>query len=73
MRSPWGNDTVTHANRWQIVELAAQHRVPAIYATREFVDAGGFMAYSVSYADLYRRAAAYVDKIKGCQAGRSSG
>jgi len=37
--------------------------MPAIYATREFVDAGGFMAYSVSYADLYRRAAAYVDKI----------
>ena len=43
-----GNDTVTHANRLQIVELAAQHRVAAIYATREFVDAGGFMAYSVS-------------------------
>jgi len=58
-----GNDTVTHANRRQIVELAAQHRMPAIYATREFVDAGGFMAYSVSYADLYPRAAAYVDKI----------
>jgi len=34
-----GNDTVTHANRRQIVELAAQHRMPAIYATREFVDA----------------------------------
>jgi putative ABC transport system substrate-binding protein len=65
-----GNDTVTHANRWQIVALAAQHRMPAIYATREFVDAGGFMAYSVSYADLYRRAAAYVDKIfKGAKAG----
>jgi putative tryptophan/tyrosine transport system substrate-binding protein len=58
-----GNDTVTHANRSQIVELAAQHRVPAVYATREFVDAGGFMAYSVSYADLYRRAAGYMDKI----------
>jgi len=58
-----GNDTVTHANRSQIVELAAQHRLPAVYATREFVDAGGFMAYSVSYADLYRRATAYVDKI----------
>jgi putative tryptophan/tyrosine transport system substrate-binding protein len=58
-----GNDTVTHANRSQIVELAAQHRLPAVYATREFVDAGGFMAYSVSYADLYRRAATYVDKI----------
>jgi putative ABC transport system substrate-binding protein len=65
-----GNDTVTHANRWQIVALAAQHRMPAIYATREFVDALGFMAYSVSYADLYRRAAAYVDKIfKGAKAG----
>jgi putative ABC transport system substrate-binding protein len=64
-----GNDTVTHANRSQIVELAAQHRLPAVYATREFVDAGGFMAYSVSYADLYRRAATYVDKIfKGIKA-----
>jgi putative ABC transport system substrate-binding protein len=58
-----GNDTVTHASRRQIVELAAQHRLPAIYATREFVDAGGLMAYSVSYSDLYRRAATYVDKI----------
>src|SRR5262245_60777833 len=58
-----GNDTVTHANRWHIVALAAQYRVPVIYAAREFVDAGGFMAYSVSYADLHRRAAAYVDKI----------
>ena len=58
-----GNDTVTHANRWQIVELAARHRLPTIYATREFVDAGGLMTYGVSYADLYRRAATYVDKI----------
>jgi putative ABC transport system substrate-binding protein len=37
--------------------------MPAVYATREFVDAEGFMAYSVSYADLYRRSAVYVDKI----------
>jgi putative ABC transport system substrate-binding protein len=58
-----GNDTVTQANRRQIVELAAQHRLPASYAAREFVDAGGLMVYAVSYADLYRRAASYVDKI----------
>ena len=35
----------------------------AIYATREFVDAGGLMSYAVSYPDLYRRAAGYVDRI----------
>ena len=58
-----GNDTVTQANRRQIVELAAQHRLPASYASKEFVDAGGLMVYSVNYADLYRRAATYVDKI----------
>jgi putative ABC transport system substrate-binding protein len=58
-----GNDTVTHANRHQVIELAAHHRLPVIYATREFVDAGGLMSYGVSYADLYRRAATYVDKI----------
>jgi putative tryptophan/tyrosine transport system substrate-binding protein len=58
-----GNDTVTQANRRQIVELAAQHRLPTSYASREFVDAGGLMVYAVNYADLYRRAAAYVDKI----------
>jgi putative ABC transport system substrate-binding protein len=58
-----GNDTVTQANRRAIVALASQHRLPTGYATREFVDAGGLMAYAVNYADLYRRAAIYVDKI----------
>jgi putative tryptophan/tyrosine transport system substrate-binding protein len=58
-----GNDTVTQANRRQVVELAARHRLPASYASREFVDAGGLMVYAVNYADLYRRAAIYVDKI----------
>jgi len=58
-----GNDTVTHANRQQIIELAARYRLPAVYATKEFVDAGGMMVYAVDYADLYRRAGAYVDKI----------
>jgi putative ABC transport system substrate-binding protein len=65
-----GNDSVTHASRRQIVELAAQYRLPAIYATREFVDEGGLMAYSVNYSDLYRRAATYVDKVfKGAKPG----
>jgi hypothetical protein len=46
-----------------VVQLAAKHRLPAIYATREFVDAGGLLSYAPHYPDLYRRAAAYVDKI----------
>jgi putative ABC transport system substrate-binding protein len=58
-----GNDTVALANRRQVVELAAKHRMPAMYHAREFVDAGGLMAYGVSYPDLYRRAAIFVDKI----------
>jgi putative ABC transport system substrate-binding protein len=51
------------SNRQLIVDLAAEHRLPAIYATREFVEAGGLIAYGPSYPDLYRRAASYVDKI----------
>jgi putative tryptophan/tyrosine transport system substrate-binding protein len=58
-----GNDTVTLANRRQVVELAAKHRLLAMYHAREFVDAGGLMTYGVSYPDLYRRAATFVDKI----------
>jgi putative ABC transport system substrate-binding protein len=58
-----GNDSVTLVGRQHLVELTTKHRVPAIYGTREFVDIGGFMSYAVSYPDLYRRAATYVDKI----------
>jgi putative tryptophan/tyrosine transport system substrate-binding protein len=58
-----GNDSVTLASRHRITELTAKHRLPAIYATREFVDAGGLISYAAHYPDLYRRAAAYVDKI----------
>jgi putative tryptophan/tyrosine transport system substrate-binding protein len=57
------NDTVTLVHRRQVVELAVKHRLPAMYNTREFIDAGGLVAYGVSYSDLYRRAATYVDKI----------
>ena len=58
-----GNDSVVIANRIQVVQLAAKYRLPAIYATRDFVDAGGLLSYAAHYPDLYRRAAAYVDKI----------
>jgi putative ABC transport system substrate-binding protein len=46
-----------------IVELALKHRLPTIYPAREFVDAGGLMSYSIDYAQLYYRAASFVDKI----------
>src|ERR1700681_3212838 len=45
-----------------IVDLAARHRLPAMYATREFVDAGGVTAYGV-YPHLYHGAASFVDRI----------
>jgi putative ABC transport system substrate-binding protein len=50
-------------NRKLIVHLAAQQRLPAIYGRSDFVDAGGLASYGTSFADLYRRAAVYVDKI----------
>jgi putative ABC transport system substrate-binding protein len=49
--------------RRRLVDLAAKNRLPAVYPLREFVDAGGLMAYGWNIADLYRRAATYVDRI----------
>ncbi|HEY7061551.1 MAG TPA: ABC transporter substrate-binding protein [Chloroflexota bacterium] len=50
--------------RRQIVELVAQHRLPAIYPLREFVDAGGLMSYGPNFiTDAHRRAASHVDRI----------
>ena len=49
--------------RRRLVDLAARNRLPAVYLVREFVDAGGLMSYGPNLADLYRRAAIYVDKI----------
>jgi putative tryptophan/tyrosine transport system substrate-binding protein len=58
------------AHRARIVELAAQHRLPSIFAVRAFADAGGLMAYGADTADSFRRAAAYVDKIlRGARPG----
>jgi len=58
-----GIDTLTQINEKLIIELAAKNRLPTIYPSREFVDAGGLITYGVSYPDLYRRAATYADKI----------
>ena len=65
-----GQDGLTQANGKHIVELAVKHRLPAIYSSSEYVDDGGLISYGVSYPDLYRRAASYVDKImKGNKPG----
>jgi putative tryptophan/tyrosine transport system substrate-binding protein len=49
--------------RNRLVRKMAESRLPAVYLTREFVDAGGLMSYSANVPDLFRRAASYVDKI----------
>jgi putative tryptophan/tyrosine transport system substrate-binding protein len=46
-----------------IVELAGKYRLPAIYPQKEYVDEGGLMSYGADFADLFRKAAHYVDKI----------
>jgi putative ABC transport system substrate-binding protein len=55
--------------RQRIVDLAARNRLPSVYASRNYVESGGLMCYGPNLADLYRRAAGYVDKIlKGAKA-----
>jgi putative ABC transport system substrate-binding protein len=63
-----GLDTLTQASQRLIVDLAAKHRLPAVYASMEF--AGGLVVYGVNYPDHYRRAATFADRIfKGTQPG----
>jgi putative ABC transport system substrate-binding protein len=53
-----------------LVRLAAEQRLPVMYALREVVVAGGLISYGASFTDLFRRAATYVDKIlKGASPG----
>jgi putative ABC transport system substrate-binding protein len=64
------SDPFTTSQRARIVEFAAEHRLPAIYESSDFVDVGGLMSFGPNISDLYRRAATYVDKIlKGAKPG----
>ena len=56
-------DPLTLLERRRIADLAAKHRLPAMYGFKEFVTAGGLMSYGTMQTDLYRRAAAHVDKV----------
>jgi len=51
------------SERRRLVDLAAKNRLPTMFSFRLYVDAGGLMSYGPNLADLFRRAAAYVDKI----------
>jgi len=56
-------DAFTFVNRARIIDLATQARLPAMFPSREFVEAGGLIAYGPSLPDLFRRSATYVDRI----------
>ena len=58
------------SERRRLVDLAAQNRLPTMFSFRSYVDAGGLMSYGPNLADLFRRAATYVDRIlKGAKPG----
>ena len=65
-----GADGLTQMHQQTIVDLVARNSLPATYPAREFVEAGGLIAYAVNYPDLYFRYASLVDKIfKGANPG----
>ena len=57
------SDAMLNSHRTRLADLAVRSRLPSAYAVRESVEAGGLMSYGPSFLDLYRRSAAYVDKI----------
>ena len=56
-------DPAFGAHAARLADLAAQYRLPAIYTNRPFVEAGGLMSYAPDFREIWRRGAAYVDKI----------
>jgi putative tryptophan/tyrosine transport system substrate-binding protein len=63
-------EIVLIAYRRTIIDFARKYKLPAMYAAREYVEAGGLVSYGVNYPDLYSRAATYVDRIiKGAKPG----
>ena len=64
MQAIYAPETPINAeHRELIITLTVEHRLPAMFGAREFVDAGGLAAYGPSYVALHRRAAEYVDRI----------
>jgi len=64
------NDPMFFSQRQRIVDLATKHRLPGIFQSREFAEAGGLLSYAPSFAEIYRRLASYVDRIlKGAEPG----
>ena len=62
--------TTNAASRTTIIEHASKQRLPAVYSDSDYAEAGGLISYALEYRDLYRRAAAYADKIfKGAKPG----
>jgi putative ABC transport system substrate-binding protein len=57
------NSPLTRPNAKRIANFALKSRLPSIYGSREFVDAGGLMSYAADLAESYRRVAYYVDRI----------
>jgi putative ABC transport system substrate-binding protein len=63
-------DTFLVSQRGRIAQFAIENKLPSIYTFREYIEAGGLIAYTPNYDDLFRRAANYVDKIlKGTKPG----
>jgi putative ABC transport system substrate-binding protein len=63
-------DVTNLIHRDQIIALAARHRLPAVYPYRYYAASGGLLSYGSEQADLFRRAASYVDRIlKGTSPG----
>src|SRR5215218_3660197 len=58
-----GADGLTQTHQQTIVDLVARNRLPAVYPAREFVEAGGLIAYAVNYPDMYYSLATFIDKI----------
>jgi putative ABC transport system substrate-binding protein len=63
-------DTFLVSQRSRITQFAIENKLPSVYTYREYIEAGGLIAYTPNYDDLFRRAATYVDKIlKGAKPG----
>ena len=63
-------DTFLVSQRSRIAQFAIENKLPSVYSFRQHIEAGGLIAYTPNYHDLFRRAASYVDKIlKGAKPG----